>query len=55
MGGEEVVVWRHWRGRVGPVEQLWGVEREVSRGWVAPALEERGKRVGGPRVEKTST
>ena len=55
VGGEEVVVWRHWRGRVGPVEQLWGVEREVSRGWVAPALEERRKRVGGPRVEKTST
>ena len=55
MGGQEVVVWRHRRGRVGPVEQLWGVGREGSRGRVAAALEERGERVAGPRVEKTST
>ena len=55
VGGQEVVVWRHRRGRVGPVEQLWGVGREGSRGRVAAALEERGERVAGPRVEKTST
>jgi len=55
VGGEEVVVWRHRRGGVGPVEKLRGVGGERSGGWVTAALEERRKWVGPPRMEETST
>lgn len=57
VGGQEVVIGRHGRGGVGPVQQLWGEGGEGAGRSLGPprAWHQGGEGVGGGGVQEAAS